>query len=163
NYTSPRQAEFAKGAVVHGAIDYEESDGQQITSGINNTLFYYGLLASAIFCLTILLLIRKVIDITVGNVQQNVLLSLGIGIASFIFLPVLGGLFTFLSVWLGVSLLLFFALLMVLCFGFAQILIGWAALTWWFGRSKQPYTLDWRAAIFGVLLSTLLVYVPVLG
>ncbi len=163
-YSSQQEAAIDRDAAVHGAIDYSPlTSTQSAADSLRNFSFFYGMISSLIFTLILLWLVRAVPDATIIATRQNVLLTFGLGIAMLVLLPIVAVTSLLVSVWLGISLLVLYALALLLSFGLAQIIIGWWLLQWWLGRTKQVYELDWRATVVGVIVTTILMFVQVLG
>lgn len=163
NYSSYQQAIVDRQAVINGVTNYTPVESNSFAQQVNNFFFFYGLIASLIFTLGLLILLRRVIDVNVSLLRQNLVMAFGIGLAILLLLPIISGLLLIVSFWAGLAGFLLYGLLLVIGFGLSQLLLGWWLLYWWMGRSGQVYMVDWRAALIGVLAATVLMYVPVLG
>ena len=163
-YSSAREADVDREATVNGSIDYSPTTStQSAVNQFRSLSFFYGMISSFILALVLLLLFRAVSDVGIAAVRKNVLLTFGLGIAWLVILPMVAVTSFLVSVWLGLALLLLYLLSLILGFGLAQLILGWWLLQWWLGRTKQSYELDWRAAVIGVLATTVLMFTQVLG
>src|SRR5690606_13392000 len=134
-----------------------------VARSLRDASFFYGMVSSLVLALVLLLVFRAVPDATLIAVRQNVLLTFGIGIAFLVIMPLVAIASFLVSVWLGLSLLTLYMLMLFVAFGLTQIVLGWWLLQWWFGRTKQAYELDWRAVVIGVIAITILSLVQVFG
>lgn len=163
-YSSPVEADIDRSATINGTTDYSPSiSARSATEDFRSLSFLYGMISSLVLALVLLWLFRMVPEVSIASLQQNVLLTFGLGIALLVLLPVVAAASFLVSAWLGLVLLVLYILLLLLSFVIAQLILGWWLLQWWMGRTKQVYNLDWRAAVIGVLVTTVLTFAQVFG
>jgi hypothetical protein len=167
SYEAPREASIDQAAQVKGQTDFKrgsgDNDGWLTTANWSTTGFFYGILSSLIFGFVLLYLLHKMTRQSVEILRTQPWQSAAWGLGVMFLFPIVAAIATVLSVWLGISSFILYALVLVVGFALAQILLGWWLLQWWLGRTKEKYALDWRAVIIGVLAATILMLVPVLG
>jgi cytoskeletal protein CcmA (bactofilin family) len=163
NYKAPQEATKSHQAIIKGSVNYQPYNPNQNSRQLLTLGFFYNLIASAIFALVLLFVFRKISLQAAHDLIATPLPLLAWGFGGLILFPVLCFLIMFLSVWLGIAGLILYLLVMFTSYFLAQLLLGYWLLRWWFGRNKETYTLDWRAAIVGVILGTILSVVPVIG
>lgn len=166
HYQAPQEADMATGATVKGQTDYQKTASRNNTAAFASLTtfgFFYNIIASLIFGFVLLYLLYRISNQAVLHLKQRPLPTLAWGLGSMFLFPILAIVLTLLSAWLGITSFIFYVLCMVTGYFLAQLLLGWWLLDWWFSRTKESYHLDWRAVIIGVLATTVLMLVPVIG
>lgn len=165
-YQAPQEATIDSSAIIKGQTNFQHANSNQNltnAAAFSTFGFFYNLLASLIFAFVLLYLFHKLTARAVLNLKQWPWLALAWGLGVMFLFPILAIFLSILSIYLGIASFVLYALVMISAFFLAQILLGWWLLTWWFGRTKETYQLDWRAVVVGVLATAALFLVPVLG
>jgi cytoskeletal protein CcmA (bactofilin family) len=165
NYQSLQEAQIDQGAMIKGQTNYQHSTqhNSQAIQGFSAFSFFYNILAGLIFGLALLFLAHKMTNQSIILFKQSPGITFAWGLSTIFLFPILAILISLLSIYLGIASFIFYILCSIVAVYLAQILLGWWLLNWWFSRTKETYHLDWRSVLVGILVSTVLLLVPVLG
>ncbi len=165
-YYSPNEALIESGAKIVGGVQYNKIDQQldswgsyakKMTWGIT----LYQIIGSLLLLLIFIYFAPKISKKIVEEFYANSLLNMGWGIVTFIVLPIVSLILLALSFKLTIVLMLFYSLYMVLGSTFTSLAAGswaWKSIT-----KAQEYEVNWQSVLLGVVLTTLLSFVPIIG
>lgn len=171
-YQAPMPAAIPDSASVGGGVTYTEASYLP-GAGISRTLAFASigifLLARVLAALFLAGLLaglfpqfaRTLVDAAYGSRMRKILLSMLLGFAAFVAVPILALLLSLTFVGLGLAMLLFilYALLLLLSLVYAGILVGGLFARRFLGRRE----IRWSDGVLGTLALSLAALIPVAG
>ena len=166
NYISNQRATIAEGATVSGKQNFKQLD-RDLTDGAEaaGTLAagtMLKLISSILIALFFVWLLPKFFRRTNEIIVTEPLKTGLYGFATLILMPILS-VFLLIFLWLSIASFLLYFLILILSVVVVYLFVGWWVLRWWYGRDKKVYALDWKAAIVGPVITTILWFIPVIG
>ncbi len=172
SYEAPEPAVIPPSATIRGGIKYTNASylpdvgTSRILALVSVGFFVFARILGALLLAGLLAglfprLAEAVTDRAYTGRLRNILLSMLLGFAIFVATPVLSILLALTFVGIGLALLLFiaYALLVLLAFLYAGILLGGLFAR----RYLQRETVRWHDGMLGMLVLSLIALVPVLG
>ena len=151
---------------VNGEVTFKETnrteEARDGAAGLIAAGTIYTLVADLLFVLLLVWLLRPLLGRVLTTMNTQSLKSAGVGFANLVLTP-LAALLLLVLIWVGVGIFFLYGLLILLSLGVMKLFVGWKVLTWWEGRNKRGYDLDWKAAIVGVIIVFIIGLIPVLG
>ncbi|MBI4080947.1 MAG: polymer-forming cytoskeletal protein [Candidatus Levybacteria bacterium] len=165
-YTSSERASIRDGAVIRGKHEFTKDERKETAAkgaeGFFAAFSIYKIIADLIFTLFFVFILGQFASTAITHGATRPLGNLVKGFAYLILMPI-ASFILFLLIWLGIASFLTYALSLIVALAIGKLLVGWYLLHWYYRREKKDYTLDWKAAIVGVLTITFLHFIPVLG
>jgi cytoskeletal protein CcmA (bactofilin family) len=168
-YKSPQEAQIAEGAQV-GDLQFEKMEVrsgsnaiEQALEGIFAITFVLKLLAMILAALILIKLFPKTSSELVHHLEANPWGNLGIGFVGAVSTPIIALILmvTFVGFYAGIIVLLLWMVWMM-----AGVLVGMVLVGSWINKKltkKAELTVDWQGAVIGVVVLSLLAFIPVIG
>jgi len=170
DYSAKAEATVEAGAVVKGKTTFEQLKSAakpQISAkgiiALISLVLFGKFLAGLIFALAVGLFFRRYTQTLVRGAMDQPLLEMGRGLVVLIVLPVVSvmALVTLIGIPFGALGFLAFAALSLFSSAFAAIIAGSLAHKWMFKPAE--YKVAWQTILLGVVICTLLGFIPVVG
>lgn len=162
-YASENEAKIDQGASVQGGVEFNRTNQTALKASTTASSVLVKLLAGLVTVLLVVLLFPR----TTANVSMTAITkvwaSLGIGFA-FLLLAPLAVVVLFVTVIgyeLAFILILAYILFLIGAGIFSSIIVG--SWVWKLAGRETEYMFNWKTVVLGVVLTTILAIIPVLG
>lgn len=165
-YQSGQKATMQAGSTVHGNVSYKQTQhNEKARYGV--AAFFtgatlYKLISEIIIGLLLLWILRPFSLRLFADIDESPLRNIVLGFATLILMPI-AGVILLLLLWLGLATFVFYAFLILLTMIFLPLFTGWKIMDWWERRDKRVYAIDWKAAVLGPIVLTIIGVIPILG
>lgn len=167
-YSSPNEAVVEAGATVRGETNFQKLESKRAATkagfaAIASVAVLLGFLMRLACALVLALIFHRYAVTLVQSVAQRPLMELGRGFAAFAILPVASVIFliTVLGVPLGILGLLAFVSLLIFASLLAPVILGSIVHKW--AVKPSGYQVTWLTILLGVVLYTVLGWIPIVG
>lgn len=163
-YTSGKEIQIPSGA-VGGKVTFHKSERQQnkqAAAEATGAAIFFKLIIDIIISLLLMYFFRQALAGLFERMRASPVQN---GVYGFVFtiLAPLAAIVLLILIWLGIASWLFIGLVFIISIYLVKLFLGWLVMRWWKGRDRHTYTLDWKAAVIGPILLTILLFIPVLG
>ena len=169
DYSAQQEATMEEGVVVKGKTTYTPQATPASKISVQGILAFLTLLllgkflSALIFALALGLFFHRYAQTLVGNAMAQPLLEIGRGLVVLIVLPVASIIFivTLIGIPFGILGLIAFVALLIFASPIAAIITG-SVVHKWYSKSAE-YHVTWQTITLGVVVLTLIGFVPLLG